>query len=585
MTSKKTVDPDKLRDRRGVRLAVAGVVVLLGGLYVGGHFLIGDRLPVGMKIAGVGVGGLHPDKAEAKLDKGLASRVDDPIELVSGEQEFKVKPKDAGLEVDVPGSVQNAGGGATWSPVRMMRVLIGNEDVAPALDVDETALKVSVAKIGETLDKTEVEPQITFAKNKPDVREPADGRLVHRPKTAALIRDRYLVERGAAKVPVTTVKPRIDAEETDRVLEEFAEPAMSGPVIIKVGAKQVELLVADFASSLVVQAQNGELVPTVDPKKLAGPLEKATDHTKGLGAKAEDATVELRGGEPVVVPAKAGIGIDVEQVAEALVPVLDKTGAQRSFAIDAEKVQAKFSTKQAKALGIKERVGTFSTRYPHADYRNVNQSRAANLIDGTVLKPGETFSFNDTVGERTAANGFTAGSIIADGQFREELGGGVSQVVTTTYNAGFFAGLEDVEHTPHSFYIDRYPVGREATVAWGAVDLKIKNDTEYGVLISANVAKSAPGRQGVTTVSMWSTKTWDIKADVGPKHNRRSPGLRYDASDRCLPQSGVTGFDIDVYRTFIRDGKRVKRETIPASYNAADTVRCQAKPKKKKSGD
>ena len=81
------------------------------------------------------------------------------------------------------------------------------------------------------------------------------------------------------------------------------------------------------------------------------------------------------------------------------------------------------------------------------------------LIDGTVLKPGETFSLNDTVGERTAENGFVKGFIIENGIFKEDYGGGVSQSATTTFNAAFFAGLEDVEHKPHSFYIDRYPVG------------------------------------------------------------------------------------------------------------------------------
>ena len=92
--------------------------------------------------------------------------------------------------------------------------------------------------------------------------------------------------------------------------------------------------------------------------------------------------------------------------------------------------------------------------------------RAAELVNGTLLKPGEEFSLNEVVGERTAENGFTKGFIISDGVFKEDLGGGVSQVATTTFNAMFFAGLEDVEHKPHSFYIDRYPVGREATVAW-----------------------------------------------------------------------------------------------------------------------
>ena len=145
--------------------------------------------------------------------------------------------------------------------------------------------------------------------------------------------------------------------------------------------------------------------------------------------------------------------------------------------VEATVQEADFTTKDARALGIKEKVSTFTTYYPYAEYRNINIGRAAELVNGTVLKPGETFSLNDTVGERTAENGFTKGFIISNGVFKEDFGGGVSQMATTTFNAMFFAGLEDVEHKPHSFYIDRYPVGREATVAWGAVDLRFKNDT------------------------------------------------------------------------------------------------------------
>ena len=125
--------------------------------------------------------------------------------------------------------------------------------------------------------------------------------------------------------------------------------------------------------------------------------------------------------------------------------------------MDAKVAKPDFTTQEARDLQIKERVSTFTTYYPYADYRNVNIGRAAELVNGTVLKPGETFSLNDTVGERTRANGFTEGYIIQDGILMHDLGGGVSQMATTTFNAMFFAGLEDVEHKPHSFYIDRYP--------------------------------------------------------------------------------------------------------------------------------
>ena len=141
---------------------------------------------------------------------------------------------------------------------------------------------------------------------------------------------------------------------------------------------------------------------------------------------------------------------------------------------------AKVTTEQATALGIKEKMGDFTTQFPHAPYRNVNIGTAAAKINGTLLKPGETFSLNKIVGERTKENGFTEGNIISGGKFVLDLGGGVSQSATTTFNAAFFAGLKILEHKAHSVYISRYPVGREATVAWPSVDLKFLNDSGHG---------------------------------------------------------------------------------------------------------
>src|SRR5690606_19612011 len=182
--------------------------------------------------------------------------------------------------------------------------------------------------------------------------------------------------------------------------------------------------------------------------------------------------------------------------------------------------------KDAEALGIKEVISDFSTSFPHASYRNINIGRAAELVNGTVLKPGETFSMNDTVGERTRANGFTEGFMISNGVFKEDLGGGVSQMATTLFNGMFFAGLEDVEHKPHSFYISRYPVGREATVAWGSVGLKFKTTTDHGVLIESTVSPGSAGSQGTVRVRMWGTKIWDIDSSTGKRYNLTSPKTR-----------------------------------------------------------
>ena len=234
-------------------------------------------------------------------------------------------------------------------------------------------------------------------------------------------------------------------------------------------------------------------------------------------ARPVDATVELVDGKPQVVPAKPGVTYDPADVSAAFLELVTQPGGEREMKVEATVAEPEFTTADARALEIKEQVSTFTTYYPYAEYRNINIGRAAELVDGTVLKPGEVFSLNDIVGERTRENGFTEGFIISNGIFKEDLGGGVSQMATTTFNAMFFAGLKDIEHKPHSFYIDRYPVGREATVAWGSVDLRFRTTRRTASSSHATVTPSTPSSQGVVTVSMYSTKFWDITHhDLGP---------------------------------------------------------------------
>jgi vancomycin resistance protein YoaR len=313
----------------------------------------------------------------------------------------------------------------------------------------------------------------------------------------------------------------------------------------------VRLQPADYAPALGMEAVDGELVPRLDDKALSAVLEGKV----AVGGAPVDATVALVDGRPQVVPAKPGVTYDEEQIAGSFLELVAASGDQRTLAVDAKVARPDFTTKEARALQIKERVSSFTTYYPHAEYRNVNLGRAAEIIDGYVLKPGETFSLNDTVGERTEANGFTEGYVISDGILVSDLGGGVSQMATTLFNGMFFAGLEDVEHKPHSFYIDRYPVGREATVAWPTVDLRFRNDTDHGVLIQTVHTPSSFSNQGAITVRMWSTKVWDVESVTGERYAFTSPETRVMSGEDCIPNTGYGGFQIDVTRVFRRAGE------------------------------
>jgi vancomycin resistance protein YoaR len=290
-----------------------------------------------------------------------------------------------------------------------------------------------------------------------------------------------------------------------------------------------------------------------------------------------DATVKLVNGRPKVIPAKPGVSFDPQEVARTFLTLVTKPAGQRQQAVKATVANPRITTAAAQAWKITEKVSSFTTYFPYAEYRNTNIGRAAQLVNGTILKPGDTFSLNQTVGERTRENGFTEGWTIQNGVFYSDLGGGVSQMATTTFNAMFFAGLKDVEHKPHSLYISRYPVGREATVAWGSVDLRFTNDTPYGVLIHTSFSPSTPSRQGSVTVSMWSTKTWDITTKTGPRYNQTAFKKRVIHDTNCEATVGAPGFDVDVWRYFHKPGSSavVRTEKFHTHYIPQDEVTCK----------
>jgi len=104
-------------------------------------------------------------------------------------------------------------------------------------------------------------------------------------------------------------------------------------------------------------------------------------------------------------------------------------------------------------------------------------------LDGTLVRPGGTFSLNTAIGERTVERGFRPAPVIIGTEFAEEVGGGTSQVATTAFNAAWEAGLRISERNPHSLYISRYQLGRDATVYWPSLDLRFVNDTKSWILV------------------------------------------------------------------------------------------------------
>lgn len=550
-------------------LAVLGVL----GLYAVGYALAGDNLPRNATVSGVAVGGLDRKAAITKLTDAISPDATRPIAVTVAGEVDEIDPADAGLTVDYAASIDAAGGGKSFDPRQIWRVLTGGANTDVITHTDQGRLEQAVAALAERHDAKPRDAALAFDGATVDQTKGRTGVAVDQAGTAALVEQAFL-SRGAIEAPAAVTEPDVTTAEMKQVVDEFAEPAVSGPVRLRAGqAGAFEISPRMIAKSISFETADGTLVPRLGRERLREVADEEVDSV--ALKKPKDATVRLVDGKPKVIPAVNGTSISTQSLGEAVEALLTKTGNERVGTVELSGAAARFSTADAKRLGVKEVTGKFTTYFPYAPYRNVNIPRAAELINNTLVKPGDTFSLNEIVGERTKANGFAEGLIIKGGKFRKELGGGVSQSATTTFNAMFFAGLKDVEHKPHTLYINRYPAGREATVAWPGLDLKFANDTKYGVLVQATSKKASPGERGSITVKLWSTKTYDkVTATRAQRSNFTTGRDLTDDDPKCEPQEAVPGFDVSFQRLFWTDGEVVKRENFFWRYAPTDRVRC-----------
>ncbi|MEJ7794972.1 MAG: VanW family protein [Nocardioides sp.] len=573
MTTGRAEKPTREKEGgRIVLLMLVGLAVLAGGAYAAAYLAAGDRVPRGTTVAGVAIGGLTPDDAVTELEIGLVNRENAALRVSVGEESRRLRPAQTGLAVDYAESVAAAGGGRSWDPTRLWDYYTGGDELAAAVVVDEDAMEAALSDLADEVGTPPRDGSVAFRDGKVVVVDARQGQALDTETAREALESAYLDEGDAeVALSLTVAEPDIDTGDVSEALDSFANPAVSAPVTLLFDDSQIQLAPRDYAGVLQLRPRDGELVPGLDRQALTALVDSRISTDEPV-----DATVSIVDGEPRVIPARPGVTYRPADVEKTFLSLVAKPSGKREQQIKAVSAAADFTTADARALEITERVSTFTTYFPYAEYRNVNLGRAAEIIDGTLLEPDEVFSLNGIVGERTVANGFTEGYIISDGILITDLGGGVSQMATTTFNAAFFAGMKDVEHKAHSFYIDRYPVGREATVAWGSVDLQFQNDTPYGALVTANVTPSTPSSSGVVTVSIWSTKYWDITTSASDRYNFTEAETRRINTLQCHPNEGYGGFDVDVWRYFRKPGSSelVREEKFHTTYTPSDNVIC-----------
>lgn len=536
---------------------IAGGVAIAG--YLGAAWWAGDLARANASVAGVELGG-HQAPAD-QLRAGLGPRLQAPVPVSLGDAETTLDPTAAGLSVDVEATVE-AATGFSLHPAQVYSRLAGRHDVAPVIRADDSKLRGELERISTDLGITPADAAVTFTDGQLHRVEPITGVRVDPDRGPDAVTDAWLTTE-AIDLPTRTTAPDIDATDLESFLTTFAEPAVAGPVRLDVAGTPVTLAPAAYAPALAATPVDGELRGTVDGAALVRII---LESGQGVAAEAHDARFEFVDGAPQIVPSAAGAGIEPDVASAALEQAF--TAQERVAKIETTTVQPAVTTADLEAAGVNELVSEFSTRMSGSAGRRENITIAADTINGSYLAPGQTFSMNEVLGPRTTDKGYNRAPVIMNGRMTTGTGGGVSQVATTLYNGAFFAGMTDVEHKPHSLYISRYPVGREATVNYPDVDLKFANDSPHGVLIQMYVA------DGQVTTRFWSTKVYDITAEASGRYNYRSPRTITDNRASCTPQSPSTGFDVTVTRIFSQGGVEVKREKTVASYIAANRVVC-----------
>ena len=553
--------------RAGTVAAVLGLLVLIVGAAVFARALtLRESVLPGVSVAGVDVGGLSRADAQAALQTQLASRLAEPVRVQVGEQGFTVRP-DRIWSLDVRATEERAFHAGRDSLTSRLGALAApfavEHEVAPVLELRPS----EIASVEATLRELTSRPAAAGLEMKGAevvVRPGTPGTTVAVEPLLDSVRAAALAGTGEIAAAVEPVQPGITTEEAEAAARQ-ARAIVSAPVSIRFKGRNVgalepsrlaglvrfERAAGAYEVSLDVEGLERTLLPMVKAK-LRAPV---------------DATFKVVGDRVRVVRSRPGSTLAPVKAQQAVLAAALQPGV-RTAAVSLTVLPAAFTTKAAKAMGIREKISTFTTDMGESSANRIwNVHLLGDYLDGTIIKSGQTFSYNQEVGPRTAERGFREGQMIFGGVLIPSIGGGVCQTATTVFNAAFEAGLPIKTRYNHSFYISHYPVGRDATVSWGGPDLVFRNDLKNAILVKVSYTNTT------FTVSFYGTKQRRrVEATTSTPTNYTQPQLQYAIDPSAPPNSvrtaagGGPGFDVNVHRKVFQDGKVLREDDFFTRY-------------------
>ena len=551
-----------------------------------------SELAAGTEVAGVDVGGLSRREAVTKLDALYDQHSADPVTFVAAGETYRLAANQLAVQPDWGAAVAAAGrAGDGFGPLRGLRRLrarVFGAEVLPRLAVSNAALEYALDQVAKDVDRTPRSARLVRKGTRIRVVPDETGARLEREAAAELIvRSLGQLKRapGVVSLPVAVTSPKV----TSAMLAApaaTARLAVSRPIVVKAANRSFRMPRARIAELLKLpQGGAGRLA-------IGGAAADAyfRSLSRTVGRPPRDAGFSVYGDAVQVVPARDGLEVNVPQAARAILRAATRP-TNRVARLTIVRAAPERSTADALAMGIDTRMATYKTYYSGTTDRITNLQLGVRALDGTLVRPGGTFSLNDAIGERTIERGFRPAPVIIGNEYAEEVGGGTSQVATTAFNAAWEAGLKISERHPHSLYISRYQLGRDATVYWPSLDLKFVNDTPTWVLVRGFVEGDgiAIGIYGGERRRVESSATSLVITGRVPVERIEDPAL--PKGERIVEEEGAAPSKTTASRkVYTADGELVHDETWTTSYEAEDKIvrigtKVEPKPKKKPRAD
>ncbi len=552
-------------------IVIVGVVAAAGAAAatyaVRDALFVHEALP-GTRVLGTDLGGLRESAASARLEGALEPRLAEPIVVAAQGRRVRVRAGDL-LRLDAAATAHAAlqanrasfwhRAGSLLSPVGWVR------EVAPVYHVRRRAAAALFTRL-DGFGRRSVPASIALKGGKPVVSPARSGTRVNQRAFLDALEQRVATGRGALVVLYRTAVPLVSTAAAEAAAER-AGTVLSAPVTLRFrGAAVGSLAPARLAPLLRFEPKGGQLGVTLDERALRKLVQPAVGPWR---RRAANARFVVSGKTVRLVPSRLGFDVDPASAVSAVVAAASSPDA-RIADVPMRDVRADLTTEEADALGIRRQLVSFTTEMGASSSNRIhNVHLMADFIDGTIIRPGQVFSFNDTVGPRTSARGFLEGQMIVGSLVLPAIGGGVCQTATTLFNDAFETGLPILTRVNHNLYLSHYPLGRDATVSWGGPDFRFRNDLKHGILIKTSYTDST-----LTFAFYGTPEGRRVVSSTGPKVNWRGPSMNYAVdpsapyrSVKVVAGTGELGFDVTVKRTvYTRGGKVLRRDTFASHY-------------------